>query len=148
MDFPSRLTIALLIALSASGCARPQADLFRAAPMGARLVIPPAPPQAPSCSWLGGVVDNAPPARPQWGLSQADIVYEVPTEGMITRFLALFCNGGPDKLGPLPSLRLQFLAIPPGYGATLPPSGSKENAVEAPAPGGGPVLYQFWRAQP
>src|SRR2546425_11632061 len=148
MDFPSRLTIALLIALSASGCARPQADLFRAAPMGARLVIPPAPPQAPSCSWLGVVVDNAPPARPQWGLSQADIVYEVPTEGMITRFLALFCNGGPDTLGPVRSLRLQFLAIARDYGATIAHSGSSESALEALARGGGPVINEFWRAQP
>src|SRR2546425_11524618 len=121
MDFPSRLTIALLIALSASGCARPQADLFRAAPMAARLVIPPAPPQAPSCSWLGVVVDNAPPARPQWGLSQADIVYEVPTEGMITRFLALFCNGGAATPGPLRSPRPPLFAIAPDYRATIPP---------------------------
>src|SRR3989442_9419508 len=131
MDFPSRLTIALLIALSASGCARPQADLFRAAPMGARLVIPPAPPQAPSCSWLGVVVDNAPPARPQWGLSQADIVYEVPTEGIITRFLALFCNGRPDTLRPVPSPRLTFFTIPPDYRANLPPTLSRKDAVEA-----------------
>ena len=148
MDSPSRLTIALLIALSASGCARPQADLFRAAPMPARLVIPPAPPQAPSCSWLGVVVDNSPPARPQWGLSQADIVYEVPTEGMITRFLALFCNGGPDTVGPVRSLRLQFLAIAHDYGATIAHSGSSESALDALAHGGGPVINEFWRAQP
>src|SRR3989442_14444088 len=129
MDFPSRLTIALLIALSASGCARPQADLFRAAPMGARLVIPPAPPQAPSCSWLGVVVDNSPQARPQWGLSQADIVYEVPTEGMITRFLALFCNGGPETLGASRSLLPQVPATAPDCGVTDGRPGSSESAV-------------------
>ena len=147
MDSTSRLIIALLIGLSASGCARPQADLFRAAPMAARLVIPASPPQAPSCSWLGVVVDNSPQARPQWGLSQADIVYEVPTEGMITRFLALFCNGGPDTLGPVRSLRLQFLVIAHDYGATIAHSGSSESALDALARGGGPVINEFWKAQ-
>lgn len=148
MDSPSRLIITLLIALSASGCARPQADISRAAPMAARLVIPPAPPQAPSCSWLGVVVDNAPLARPQWGLAQADIVYEVPIEGMITRFLALFCNGGPDMLGPVRSLRLQFLAIAHDYKATIAHSGSSESALEVLARGGGPVINEFWKSQP
>src|SRR3989454_8870598 len=148
MDFPSRLTIALLIALSASGCARPQADLFHAAPMAARLVIPPAPPQAPSCSWLGVVVDNAPPARPQWGLSQADIVYEVPTEGMITRFLALFCGDGPDTVGPVRSLRLQFLDIAGDYSATVAHAGSSESALAAVEEHAGPVINEFWNAGP
>jgi Protein of unknown function (DUF3048) N-terminal domain/Protein of unknown function (DUF3048) C-terminal domain len=148
MDSPSRLTIAILIALTVSGCTRSQADIFRAAPMAARLVVPPAPPEAPSCSWLGVVIDNAPPARPQWGLSQADIVYEVPTEGMITRFLALFCNGGPDTLGPVRSLRLQFLAIAHDYGATVAHSGSSESALDAVTRGGGPIINEFWKSQP
>ena len=35
-------------------------------------------------------IENAPPARPQSGLDQADVVYETVTEGGITRFNALF----------------------------------------------------------
>src|SRR2546428_5676584 len=148
MKIIRRIVIALILTLTAAGCARPQASVFRLAPLAVSWVRGPTAPRVPVCSWLGIVVDNAPPARPQWGLSQADIVYEVPTEGMITRFLALFCNGGPDTLGPVRSLRLQFLAIAGDYGATIAHSGSSESALEALARGGGPVINEFWRAQP
>lgn len=148
MDSTSRIVTTLCLALTLSGCARAQAVDFRAAPMAARWVVPPAAPQAPSCSWLGVVVDNALAARPQWGLSQADIVYEVPTESMITRFLALFCNNGPDTLGPVRSLRLQFLAIAHDYEATVAHSGSSESALEALTHGAGPVINEFWREKP
>ena len=36
------------------------------------------------------MVNNHAKARPQSGLSQADVVYEVLAEGQITRFLALY----------------------------------------------------------
>ncbi|MGI6662431.1 MAG: DUF3048 domain-containing protein [Bacillota bacterium] len=41
-------------------------------------------------------IDNNPDARPQTGLTEADIVYEVPAEGGITRFLALFHSRSPE----------------------------------------------------
>ncbi|MFC0080631.1 DUF3048 domain-containing protein [Aciditerrimonas ferrireducens] len=50
-------------------------------------------------------VGNNPSARPQSGLSEADIVYEEPIEGAITRLLAVFqCHGAP-QVGPVRSTR-------------------------------------------
>jgi peptidoglycan hydrolase CwlO-like protein len=50
------------------------------------------------------VLDNAPQARPQHGLSKASIVYEYEVEGRITRYLALFAEF-PTKVGPIRSGR-------------------------------------------
>src|SRR5699024_9452925 len=51
------------------------------------------------------MVNNHPKARPQSGLSKADIVFEVLAEGKITRFLALFQSEKPDMVGPVRSAR-------------------------------------------
>lgn len=60
---------------------------------------------------LGVMIENELAARPfQQGLSKADIIYEAPTEGNITRFLALFAPGKyPEKMGPIRSARTYFL---------------------------------------
>ncbi|KHE67054.1 DUF3048 domain-containing protein, partial [Halobacillus sp. BBL2006] len=50
---------------------------------------------------IAAMVNNHTKARPQSGLSQADIVYEVLAEGQITRFLALFHSQIPDTIGPI-----------------------------------------------
>lgn len=50
-------------------------------------------------------IDNAPLARPQFGLGDADIVYEEVVEGGITRFLAVFQSKGSDLVGPVRSVR-------------------------------------------
>ena len=52
-------------------------------------------------------VENTPPARPQAGLDQADVVYEEEVEGGITRFLAIFNSAAPQTIGPVRSVRLQ-----------------------------------------
>lgn len=49
-------------------------------------------------------IDNHPSSRPQSGLDQADIVFEVRVEG-ITRFLAVFHSSAPDAIGPVRSSR-------------------------------------------
>jgi hypothetical protein len=50
-------------------------------------------------------VDNYPAARPQSGLDKADIVFEQPVEGGITRYVAVFqCNDAP-LIGPVRSAR-------------------------------------------
>lgn len=54
------------------------------------------------------VVENFPTVRPQFGLSQADIIFESPTEGGITRFLAIYQSQMPDKVGPIRSARSFF----------------------------------------
>jgi hypothetical protein len=49
-------------------------------------------------------IDNAPQARPQQGLNQADIVVEEIVEG-ITRFFVVFHSNGSDPVGPIRSAR-------------------------------------------
>ncbi len=49
-------------------------------------------------------IDNHPNARPQTGLDQADIVFEMRAEG-VTRFAAVFHSTSPAPLGPVRSSR-------------------------------------------
>ena len=42
-------------------------------------------------------IENSPAARPQLGLQTADIVYEIPVEGSVTRFLCVFSDNVPEK---------------------------------------------------
>ncbi len=51
-------------------------------------------------------IDNAPPARPQRGLSSAGVVYEHVTEGSVTRYTAFFHASEVDRVGPVRSARL------------------------------------------
>ncbi|HHV19067.1 MAG TPA: DUF3048 domain-containing protein [Thermoanaerobacterales bacterium] len=55
------------------------------------------------------MIENEYNARPQSGLDKAGIVYEVLTEGGITRFLALFLGVKVDEIGPVRSARPYFL---------------------------------------
>ncbi len=58
---------------------------------------------------LGVMIENHQEARPQSGLSYADIVYEAVAEGGITRFLAIFyCQDAP-QVGPVRSARTYFV---------------------------------------
>jgi hypothetical protein len=50
-------------------------------------------------------IDNAPKARPQVGLNQADVVFEEGVEGGITRFAALFHSEESKPVGPVRSAR-------------------------------------------
>jgi hypothetical protein len=51
-------------------------------------------------------VENHPEARPQAGLNAADIVYEEPVEGGITRFIAVYQCGDQARIGPVRSARI------------------------------------------
>lgn len=65
---------------------------------------------------LGIMIENHKEARPQSGLSSADVVYEAVAEGGITRFLAVFyCQNAP-YVGPVRSARMYFLKFIEGYG--------------------------------
>lgn len=66
---------------------------------------------------VGVMVNNHPKARPQSGLSQADIVFEILAEGQITRFLALFQSETPDVVGPVRSAREYYFELAKGYDA-------------------------------
>jgi hypothetical protein len=59
---------------------------------------------------LAVMIENHEEARPQSGLTSADIVYEAVAEGGITRFMALFyCNLADVQVGPVRSARTYFL---------------------------------------
>jgi hypothetical protein len=56
-------------------------------------------------------VDNVRPARPQTGLSKADIVYIEPVEAGLSRILAVFSSRLPDRVGPVRSARESDLEL-------------------------------------
>lgn len=58
---------------------------------------------------VGVMVNNAVPARPQSGLHQADLIYEIVAEGGITRYLALYLSETPKMVGPIRSVREYYL---------------------------------------
>ena len=59
-------------------------------------------PQRPAAAFK---VDNYPTARPQSGLDKADVVYEEPVEGNLTRLVAVFQCQSSDLVGPIRSAR-------------------------------------------
>jgi|SRR5581483_1311544 len=66
---------------------------------------------------LGIMIENHQDARPQSGISHADVVYEAVAEGGITRFLTVFyCQDG-GEVGPVRSARTYFLDFISEYGA-------------------------------
>jgi hypothetical protein len=50
-------------------------------------------------------IENTPQALPQWGIDQADVVYEEIVNGGITRLAAIFNSQAPAKVGPVRSVR-------------------------------------------
>jgi hypothetical protein len=77
---------------------------------------------------IGVMIDNHSKARPQSGLGQADIVYEILAEGEITRYLALFHSQIPEVIGPVRSLRPYYLDIARGYDAIIAHAGGSPEA--------------------
>lgn len=63
------------------------------------------------------MVNNHPKARPHSGLSKADIVFELLSEGNITRFLALYQSEEPETVGPVRSAREYYFELADGYDA-------------------------------
>jgi Protein of unknown function (DUF3048) N-terminal domain/Protein of unknown function (DUF3048) C-terminal domain len=77
------------------------------------LVVPP-----PLAS-LAVMIENQADARPQTGLTHADVVYEALAEGGITRFIALYLSGNASRVGPVRSLRHYFAFWAAEYGADV-----------------------------
>lgn len=68
---------------------------------------------------VGVMIDNHGAARPQDGLAEARVVYEVPVEGGITRFLAVYSVNDPVlRVGPVRSARPYYLDWVAEYGDT------------------------------
>ena len=67
---------------------------------------------------LAVMIENHAEARPQSGLSSADVVYEAVAEGGITRFMGVFyCKAvaDGDKIAPVRSARIYFVNIAAEY---------------------------------
>ncbi len=64
-------------------------------------------------------VENHPDARPQWGLTSSDIVWEMVAEGGITRMLLMYADASrlPEKIGPTRSARHYFVDLAEGFDA-------------------------------
>jgi hypothetical protein len=63
------------------------------------------------------MIDDHWGARPQSGLSMADIVYQGPAEGGIPRYMAIFQTQEPPAIGPIRSARYYFVAWAEEYRA-------------------------------
>lgn len=63
------------------------------------------------------VINNHPDARPQSGLAEADMVFEMIAEFNITRFLALYQSEFPLNIGPVRSARDYFVELASAYDA-------------------------------
>lgn len=71
------------------------------------------------------VMDNAPDAHPHWGISDADVIYQVPNAGAgATKLLALFSDKVPQEAGGIRSARVPFIDIAASWGAALVHAGS------------------------
>jgi hypothetical protein len=128
--------LAALTALSVTvGCtsgagtatARPATTRRPAAPASSAAPAP-APPKGPlldpftgePVKALGPVlavkIDNIVDARPQTGLQSADIVYVIPVEGGLTRFMAVYSAHFPPVVGPVRSARQSDLDLLTQFG--------------------------------
>ncbi len=75
-------------------------------------------------------VSNDPAARPQSGLSFADLVYEHYTEGAEVRLTAIFYSQSPERAGSVRSGRLIDLEIVPMYDAIFSASGYSDGMLK------------------
>ena len=76
------------------------------------------------------VVDNYPDARPQSGLHDADIVYEVEAEGGITRYLALFLGTPASEIGPVRSARTYVVDLAHPYDPYFAHAGQNDDVID------------------
>ncbi len=99
------------------------------------------------------MINNAPAARPQSGLSEADMVYEVLAEGGITRLIAVYQSyHGDATIGPVRSIRPYLIGIGDSLHALLVHAGGSTDAYAILQGGGREHLDEitnasapFWR---
>jgi len=114
-----------LVAVRCSGGDRPAAvpppAQHTTAPAVTTTVVPP-PAEAPAVSPFTGLpappapvlavkIDNVRRARPQLGLTAADLVYVEPVEGGLSRLVAVFASRLPPAVGPVRSARESDLEL-------------------------------------
>lgn len=112
----------MVIIILISGCTKPKSDGKEQANLGESDVY-----RAPFTGELYDekkemrpvlvTINNDPQARPQSGLTEADIVYELLVEGGMTRYAALFQSELPEAIGPVRSARDAFIDVAEGLEA-------------------------------
>ena len=77
------------------------------------------------------IIENHGTARPQQaGLTEANIVYEALAEGGITRFLVIFLNSTPKRVGPVRSVRPYFVDFASEYTDAIVHAGGSAAALQ------------------
>ncbi|HEV8536614.1 MAG TPA: DUF3048 domain-containing protein [Candidatus Limnocylindria bacterium] len=71
-------------------------------------------------------IDNAPAARPHYGISQADMVWELLVEGFITRLAAYYHSQDPGTIGAVRSVRFSDRYTTPMVRGSLVFSGASQ----------------------
>jgi len=101
------------------------------------------------------LINNLAPARPQSGLSEADVIWEVLAEGGITRLIAIFQSTSATDLdiGPVRSNRPYFIGIADTYDAIIAHAGASNDAYAILQKQGKPYLDEisnagsyYWRS--
>ncbi len=99
--------------------------------------------QAGKPEYFAVVVENSPAARPQRGLAAASVVYEMLTEGGITRFLAFYSGRSSVPIGPVRSLRSYIIDIASQHGTVLAYCGGSPDALRTVAELNYPSIDEF-----
>lgn len=76
-------------------------------------------------------IENTPQALPQWGVAQADVVYEEIVNGGITRLAAIFNSQAPAKIGPVRSVRPTDTQVVWPLGGIFAFSGGAQYAIDS-----------------
>ena len=84
-----------------------------------------------NCRPAAVVINNHNKARPQSGIGQAAICYEVLAEGNITRIIAIFHDFDAQKIGPVRSARHYFIDFALDYDAIFVHHGGSPQGYEA-----------------
>jgi hypothetical protein len=76
------------------------------------------------------MVENHVQSRPQSGLQEAEVMHEGMAEGGITRFMAVYLQNQPDRIGPVRSARKHFVEWAAEYDATYAHWGGSAEAQD------------------
>lgn len=88
------------------------------------------PPEEAALPAYAVMIDNQADARPQSALSQASVVFEVPVEGGLTRYMAIFdASSTVPEVGPVRSARPYFVEIADGMDAVYGHVGGSDEAL-------------------
>ncbi|AEF40930.1 DUF3048 domain-containing protein [Hoyosella subflava] len=110
-----RVAVCAAAALALAACGGPTEEPPRPTPTRTTPAPEPPPPPPPDPA-TAVKIDNVRQARPQTGLSLADIVYVEPVEYGLTRLLAVYSTEVPDAIGPVRSARITDIEILAQFG--------------------------------